>query len=964
MSSISYLIAILRRQQVAQVCGKPIYVITSVAFIPLSSQLEAEKAIGQANGNLARQSEDDKAGDSDSSDDEDHGVIDAHSSPLGDDDLTLPTTPEPVINSRPGTPQSAHKRNTSIVEDVIEKKGQYGRFADKWFSKKGWTIERRRTLGMSTADPPKSESTHETRKDGAQPEDSASSEVKPSDEGVTLSSIGRRPEEEGSGTVDNVAKSLLPKLVKTTKMMLGSRSFYFSYDYDVTRRLGDQDERSSHIPLHRKVDPLVCYITTNVLRDDLAYQEQFFWNRHLMEPFIDSGLHQFVLPLMQGFVGQRTFIVNPSDNSKSRVEDSQGESGTVIELKDVGTNVEVGTAPSDKRDFLLTLISRRSIKRPGLRYLRRGVDDNGDVANSVETEQILSSQSWLRTDRIYSFLQIRGSIPLYFSQSPYSFKPAPVLQHSQDTNHTAFKRHVSNIAGRYGNAQMVSLVNKHGVEAKIGEEYQKHVEQLNEEGGVNGTRVDFEWFDFHAICRGMKFENVSVLMETLGDKLDEFGATIEVDGQVQKKQQGVLRTNCMDCLDRTNVVQSACGQRALEQHLREEGFPISLQTDKTTQWFNSLWADNGDAISKQYSSTAALKGDYTRTRKRDYRGAINDFGLTISRYFNNIVNDYFSQAAIDFLLGNVTSQVFDEFEADMMSRDPAVSMRKVRQNAIDASSKIVIADTSEDLIGGWTLLCPQESSSLRTFPFEEAVLLLTDAALYAVRFDWNMEKVSAFERVDLRSVLGIQYGTYITSTLAATQMDEKRNVGFVVRYRPGKEDVVRVNTRSLNNALPDHDHGREGGKNEVSRDVNPDAVAPSSSNFQGTLDGSSDSKLSSKSNRNTFPRPSPTTTKILAFKALPAQSSTLARSSRNSDDNGGGTDSPPVVVVGELDLVRSICEDIQRACLNDDVGAAEKDQDKQKGMIEEKEIIGLAEAKKSTGLLEVWGHELKKLVWA
>ncbi len=33
-------------------------------------------------------------------------------------------------------------------------------------------------------------------------------------------------------------------------------------------------------------------------------------------------------------------------------------------------------------------------------------------------------------------------------------------------------------------------------------------------------------------------------------------------------------------------------------------------------------------------------------------------------------------------------------------------------------------------------------------------------------------------------------------------------------------------------------------------------------------------------------------------------------------------------------------------------------------MIEEKDVISLAEAKRSTGLLEVWGHELKKLVWA
>ncbi|KAI9866695.1 MAG: hypothetical protein M1830_005918, partial [Pleopsidium flavum] len=612
--------------------------------------------------------------------------------------------------------------------------------------------------GMSTDDVLKPQALNELGEDGAQPGGPAPVlDVQASDShedppGQMLK--GQKRNTTSSTSAEDVTNSLLPKLLKTTKMMLGSRSFFFSYDYDITRRFGHQGGRSSDIPLHKKVDPL------------------FFWNRHIIRPFIDDGLHSFVLPLMQGFVGQRTFTVAaPSSQAE------HNDTGNIIKLQNIEAKPKGKVASSDNHDFLLTLISRRSIRRPGLRYLRRGIDDEGDTANSVETEQILSSASWQVADKIHSFVQFRGSIPLYFSQSPYSFKPAPVLQRSPMTNHAAFKRHFTDITRRYGCIQIVVLVNKHGVEAPIGEEYQKHVEQLNEEGGISGTKLGFEWFDFHAVCRGMKFENVSLLMETLGSKLDEFGETVEVDGQVQKTQSGVLRTNCMDCLDRTNVVQSACGQRALEQQLREEGYNISLQTDRTTQWFNTLWADNGDAISKQYSSTAALKGDYTRTRKRDYRGAINDFGLTLSRYFNNIVNDYFSQAAIDYLLGNVTSQVFEEFEADMMSGDPAMSMRKVRQNAIDTSSKIVIADQSEELIGGWTLLCPHEQNSLRTLPFEEAVLLLTDAALYAVRFDWDMEKASSFERVDLRSVLGLQYGTYITSTLTATQTDEKRNVG-------------------------------------------------------------------------------------------------------------------------------------------------------------------------------------------
>lgn len=642
-----------------------------------------------------------------------------------------------------------------------------------------------------------------------------------------------------------------------------------------------------------------------------------------MEQFIDSGLHSFVLPLMQGFVGQRTFTVNtPSTQSEAQGVDAQGQLGNNIELEDVGSHTEVHSSPSHSRDLLITLISRRSIKRPGLRYLRRGVDDNGDTANSVETEQILSSPSWQPTEKIYSFTQIRGSIPLYFSQSPYSFKPAPVLQRSPAANHAAFSRHITHITGRYDGIQIVSLVNKHGVEAKIGEEYQKHVEQLNEEGGIGGARIGFEWFDFHSICRGMKFENVSILMESLGTVLDEFDATVEVDGKVQTKQRGVLRINCMDCLDRTNVVQSACGQRALEQHLRAEGFPTNLQADTTTAWFNTLWADNGDAISKQYSSTAALKGDYTRTRTRNYRGALNDLGLTLSRYYNNIVNDYFAQAALDYLLGTVTAQVFDDFSLHLMTADPAVSMGKVRQAAIDTSAELVVADPAEDLVAGWTLLCPRESDSLRSLPLAEAVLLLTDAALYAVRFDWATEKVASFERVDLRDVCGLRRGVYVTSTLAPAQTDERRNVGFVLSYRPGSERVVRVNTRSLHsNALDRKD---------------PEA---------GKVTAVSDA-----------------TTKILAFKALPA------RSSQARGGDGSGVESP--VVVGEMEFVRGVCEDIERACwLAKEAGGGGgkgKDEGESGGKvtIEEKDIISLAEARRSTGLLEVWGHELKKLVWA
>ena len=613
----------------------------------------------------------------------------------------------------------------------------------------------------------------------------------------------------------------------------------------------------------------------------------------------------FVLPLMQGFVGQRAFTLlrQPDTSSEALVGTEEDTvSGITAQSKDEPVRQEL--------KFAITLISRRSIKRPGLRYLRRGIDDSGDTANSVETEQILSEAAWDPSEKVYSFTQIRGSIPLFFTQSPFSFKPTPVLQHSSETNHKALRLHFSNIVRKYGDAHVVLLVDKHGGEAEIGRKYEEHIQQFNTEDGVNGRKLGFEWFDFHEICRGMKFENVGLLMNSLDKKLVAFGETVEFGGIVCRRQSGVFRINCMDCLDRTNVVQSACAQRVLEKQLQKEGVVVDLRTDVTTQWFNALWADNGDAISRQYSSTAALKGDYTRTRQRNYRGAINDLALTLSRYFNNIISDYFSQAAIDYLLGNVNAEVFGEFETSMISPDPGISMEKVRANAIETSFKIVVADQSEELIGGWTLLSPHEHNTVKSFPFEESVLLVTDTALYRVKFDFNIEKVSSFERIDVRSVTGIIRGTYITSTLTPAQVDESRNVGLVIKYRPGNKDFTRVNTRSLSSAVDLDD----------AKDASSEAV-PSQNSYKET-----------------------SSLKIIAFKAVPARSD-LA--SVDGDDKGR---------MSEKAVVNNICDEIQRAALGGNSAVSD--------FVEDKDIISLQEARKNTGLLEHWGHSLKKMVWA
>lgn len=74
----------------------------------------------------------------------------------------------------------------------------------------------------------------------------------------------------------------------------------------------------------------------------------------------------------------------------------------------------------------------------------------------------------------------------------------------------------------------------------------------------------YEAFDFHHECRKMRYDRLSVLIDRLAHEQDEFSYfLINSDGVVLSEQEGIFRTNCIDCLDRTNVVQSLLAQRNL-----------------------------------------------------------------------------------------------------------------------------------------------------------------------------------------------------------------------------------------------------------------------------------------------------------------------------------------------------------------------------------------------------------------
>lgn len=261
----------------------------------------------------------------------------------------------------------------------------------------------------------------------------------------------------------------------------------------------------------------------------------------------------------------------------------------------------------------------------------------GNCANFVETEQIVEFSS----DRV-SFVQIRGSIPLYWSQYPdLKYKPKLALDMSKE-HITAASKHVDAIAKLYGRQIMVNLIDHRGGEGNLEKSFAELTNLLG------SPHLRYESFDFHAECRKMQWHRLNILIDRLAHEQDDFGVFHQrADGVVLSTQTGTFRTNCIDCLDRTNVVQSMLARRSLRQVLEKLGILHFGQSFEASPSFESLykniWADNADMISIQYSGTGALKTDFTRTGKRTIPGALQDGVNSLTRYFKNNLKDGFRQ---------------------------------------------------------------------------------------------------------------------------------------------------------------------------------------------------------------------------------------------------------------------------------------------------------------------------------
>ncbi|CAL0302218.1 unnamed protein product [Lupinus luteus] len=356
-----------------------------------------------------------------------------------------------------------------------------------------------------------------------------------------------------------------------------------------------------------------------------------------------------------------------------------------------------------EREFYLTVIARRSRHFAGTRYLKRGVNTKGRVANDVETEQIVFADAHDGCPmQISSVVQIRGSIPLFWSQetSPLNIRP-DILLSKKDQDFEATRLHFENLAKRYGNPIIIlNLIKTHEKkprESILRTEFVNAVRYVNR-NLRGGNRLKFLNWDLHLHSRSSKATNVLAQLGKVaayalkftgifycqvtpgiggllgycnsGKCVDEgtdinnhlLNDDVSGDSSVKSRmiQTGVLRTNCIDCLDRTNVAQFSYGLAALGCQLQALGFIESSYIDldhHLAKEMMEVYESMGDTIALQYGGSAAHKKIFSE-RRGQWRPATQSQELirALQRYCNNTYFDGNKQKAINLFLGHFHPQ--------------------------------------------------------------------------------------------------------------------------------------------------------------------------------------------------------------------------------------------------------------------------------------------------------------------
>ena len=281
--------------------------------------------------------------------------------------------------------------------------------------------------------------------------------------------------------------------------------FYYSFEYDLTMSL---------------------QASKNPKQDSKQFLESQYYNYNynLKKVLLDLGVNTIFTNcnLINGYVGIQSADLN-------------------------GENVD------------LILISRRSRFMAGTLFNCKGIDLNGDTANFVETEQIMKIGN-----KYFSFVIYRGSQPLLLKADKSNYENTTKINEElscEVLSKSVVAKHIEKLSLKEKfNVFLINLLSDNIEKESI---LNKHIQnslfptQTSTGGICRLTRFDFkntlityEGNDFTMLenfaNRFISSQNSDILYYCEDTK---FKSSIP--------QKGIIRVNCLNSLDRTNIMQAA-----------------------------------------------------------------------------------------------------------------------------------------------------------------------------------------------------------------------------------------------------------------------------------------------------------------------------------------------------------------------------------------------------------------------
>ncbi|XP_051472224.1 synaptojanin-2 isoform X2 [Apus apus] len=271
-------------------------------------------------------------------------------------------------------------------------------------------------------------------------------------------------------------------------------------------------------------------------------------------------------------------------------------------LKVVCGVVDIRTVYASHQKAKACLISRISCERAGVRFHVRGVSDDGHVSNFVETEQTIYLD-----DDVSSFVQIRGSVPLFWEQLGLQVGSHHLrLNRGLEANAPAFDRHMMLLKEQYGKQVIVNLLGSKGGEEVLNRAFKKLLWASS-----HAADTPMINFDYHQFAKGGKTEKLeNLLRPQLQLHWEDFGIFTKGKNVSSRLQTGTFRMNCLDCLDRTNSVQSFIALEILLAQLESLGLNSKSITERFVESYKVMWTLNGHNLSRVFAGNRALEGKH------------------------------------------------------------------------------------------------------------------------------------------------------------------------------------------------------------------------------------------------------------------------------------------------------------------------------------------------------------------